>query len=203
MPKPKWSEDDPEYIQYVADRIETILTEIDENRKVPDTKEIERWHRVIYSPVAKDRSVVGRVRQLDRRAPLLGKDVAVGKHPGVTSAAVPQVMGNFSSELKKRVEGLDGQWDQLCDAEQFEQIVALVAWAHGQFVRIHPFHDGNGRMARLLANSLLLRYGIPYNFPIKPRPLGAYGIAAEASMTGDHSRMQEFLAREITLNQII
>ncbi len=32
---------------------------------------------------------------------------------------------------------------------------------HQAFVRIHPFCDGNGRMARLLANLPLLRVGLP------------------------------------------
>lgn len=35
------------------------------------------------------------------------------------------------------------------------------AKAHLSFVSIHPFFDGNGRMARLLANFPLLRYGFP------------------------------------------
>ncbi len=35
------------------------------------------------------------------------------------------------------------------------------AWAHLAFVRIHPFFDGNGRLARLIANLPLLRSGYP------------------------------------------
>ena len=37
----------------------------------------------------------------------------------------------------------------------------LAALAHLQFVRIHPFRDGNGRMARLLMNFLLMKNGFP------------------------------------------
>ncbi len=33
--------------------------------------------------------------------------------------------------------------------------------AHTWFVQIHPFADGNGRVARLLMNVLLRRFGIP------------------------------------------
>jgi Fic family protein len=32
---------------------------------------------------------------------------------------------------------------------------------HTSFVRIHPFYDGNGRVARLIANMALLRSGLP------------------------------------------
>jgi len=37
----------------------------------------------------------------------------------------------------------------------------VYAWAHLSFVRIHPFFDGNGRIARLIANLPLLKCGWP------------------------------------------
>ncbi|MDD3276426.1 MAG: Fic family protein [Kiritimatiellales bacterium] len=39
--------------------------------------------------------------------------------------------------------------------------VNVYAWAHLSFVRIHPFFDGNGRVARLIANLPLLKGGQP------------------------------------------
>ena len=40
-----------------------------------------------------------------------------------------------------------------------EHPVIVAATFHCQFVRIHPFDDGNGRMARLLMNLILIRHG--------------------------------------------
>ena len=40
-----------------------------------------------------------------------------------------------------------------------EHPVIVAATLHCQFVRIHPFDDGNGRMARLLMNLILIRHG--------------------------------------------
>ncbi|MFD1403006.1 Fic family protein [Robinsoniella peoriensis] len=37
--------------------------------------------------------------------------------------------------------------------------IELAAWTHAEFVRIHPFLDGNGRTARLIMNYQLLRNG--------------------------------------------
>jgi len=37
----------------------------------------------------------------------------------------------------------------------------LAALVHLKFVRIHPFRDGNGRMARLLMNFILMKNGYP------------------------------------------
>lgn len=37
--------------------------------------------------------------------------------------------------------------------------IELAAWTHAEFVRIHPFIDGNGRTARLIMNYQLMRNG--------------------------------------------
>ncbi len=42
-----------------------------------------------------------------------------------------------------------------------DEAIDAYSWVHMVFVRIHPFFDGNGRMARLLANVPVLRSGFP------------------------------------------
>ena len=37
--------------------------------------------------------------------------------------------------------------------------IELAAWTHAEFVRIHPFTDGNGRTARLIMNYQLMKNG--------------------------------------------
>ena len=44
--------------------------------------------------------------------------------------------------------------ENACDA------VELAAWTHVEFVKIHPFPDGNGRICRLLMNYQLMRKGL-------------------------------------------
>jgi Fic family protein len=39
--------------------------------------------------------------------------------------------------------------------------VETAALCHYRYIRIHPFEDGNGRIARLLVNYILLRHGFP------------------------------------------
>ncbi|MFI3141946.1 MAG: Fic family protein [Clostridia bacterium] len=39
--------------------------------------------------------------------------------------------------------------------------IELAAWTHAEFVRIHPFIDGNGRTSRLIMNYQLMAYGYP------------------------------------------
>ena len=52
------------------------------------------------------------------------------------------------------------QFSQLHPTSKDEAIVAY-AESHLSFVSIHPFYDGNGRMARLLSNFPVLQSGFP------------------------------------------
>ena len=40
-----------------------------------------------------------------------------------------------------------------------EHPIILATTFHYRFVRFHPFDDGNGRMARLLLNMVLIKHG--------------------------------------------
>ncbi|MBW7850219.1 MAG: Fic family protein [Rhodospirillales bacterium] len=42
-----------------------------------------------------------------------------------------------------------------------ENAITVATAAHSWFVTIHPFIDGNGRVARLILNLILMRYGFP------------------------------------------
>ena len=48
--------------------------------------------------------------------------------------------------------------------------IYLSAWTHAEFVKIHPFVDGNGRTARLLMNYQLMQDGfLPVSIPKEDR----------------------------------
>ena len=47
-------------------------------------------------------------------------------------------------------------------ADTAEDPFVLAAWLSYEFVSIHPFEDGNGRMCRLLLNMALLTHGVPF-----------------------------------------
>lgn len=79
------------------------------------------------------------------------------------------------------------------DVPQLRAVVTLAAVLHGEWVRIHPYANGNGRVARVWSNWVAVRYGLPPFVRIKPRPDGLlYGRVALASMgrppdfVGDH-----------------
>ena len=51
--------------------------------------------------------------------------------------------------------------------DEGEHPIIMAATFHYRFVRIHPFDDGNGRMARLLMNMILMKHG--YTVALIPR----------------------------------
>ena len=71
---------------------------------------------------------------------------------------------NFSSP--DDVPILMAQWlnklnDYLAQSLDVESVLQAYTALHIAFVWIHPFADGNGRMARLLANLVILKTGLP------------------------------------------
>jgi len=53
------------------------------------------------------------------------------------------------------------EWHQQQEAKADSHPVLHAAAFHHRFVSIHPFDDGNGRMARILMNLILMRAGFP------------------------------------------
>ena len=74
--------------------------------------------------------------------------------------------------------------------------VELAAKFHAKFVTIHPFADGNGRMARLLMNYILQLSGFPFtDIPFSKRD--AYFETQEAAHFGNYKKFVLFLVEEI------
>ena len=73
--------------------------------------------------------------------------------------------------------------------------VELAAKFHTKFTSIHPFADGNGRMARLLMNYILQTNGIPFtNIPLRRR--SAYMKTQAAGNKSDLKPFTLFLVEE-------
>lgn len=88
-----------------------------------------------------------------------------------------------------------------------EQMGALLRWydgarqhpvlraiqLHVDFVKIHPFADGNGRMARLLLNLELIKAGYPAIVLPVQRRLAYYEALDAAHLDGDLSQFTALL----------
>jgi fido (protein-threonine AMPylation protein) len=198
-----WNEDDPRDAAVITQNLAHVLRQISleaRRRRSPTVSMVQDWHRRIYKGVSLPvRYYAGEVRDSDTRFPeLYGYEVKVGRQRGVDSKLVPLQLAGFEAAMEKAVAVLDpviSAGRSPDDAAQLRSVLTLCAYAHGEWVRIHPFANGNGRTARLWANWCVLRYGVPPFVRLKPRPEGnLYATASALSMRGDHEAMVAVLA---------
>lgn len=80
-----------------------------------------------------------------------------------------------------------------CAFDNTEQVIKALAVTHCELVLIHPFRDGNGRTARLLASLMALQAGLPLlDFSgIEGRTRKAYFAAVQASMGRNYEPMNK------------
>lgn len=107
------------------------------NTKKPLTIALmKKWHKELFEHT-KD-SLAGKIRT---------KNVRVAGYKAPHYADLTYLLNEFIDwykENKKKMNGLE-----------------LAAMTHLKFVKIHPFEDGNGRIARLLLNYVLNNNGYP------------------------------------------
>jgi hypothetical protein len=181
---PNWGEDSPQLRKNLAE----VLAEIAggaERRETPALEWARRWQSLfLRSLEVPDTRYVGAFRG---EAGLENVQVSVGTNYGVSSTNVARELQRFEATLKTLVAELDAlvPVGHEPDADQLAAMLDLCAWAHAEWVRIHPFANGNGRTARLWANSLAMRYGLPPFVQLRPRPNAGYGDAGAKAMQGE------------------
>ncbi len=198
MPVP-WNSDDPRDLPVIEANLRSVLTAIVEGspvRVLPPIAIAQQWHRLVLHQVRLPvQYYAGEFRGSDPAVyPGLSEyEVVVGQTRGVPAAEVSDELCWFEISVRRAVEALD----QLVPigtapegSDTLHSVLTLCASTHGEWIRIHPFANGNGRVARLWANWCALRYGLPPFIRLLPRPAGSsYAAAAASSMLGDHRAM--------------
>lgn len=101
------------------------------------------------------------------------------------AAQVPRLMDELESKFLKVYTP--------CISGDREAVIDTIAIVHAELVLIHPFRDGNGRLARLLSSLMALQAGLPLlDFSgVRGRARDAYFSAVQASMGRDYEPMRE------------
>ncbi len=208
QPGEPWNEDDPHDLPRIRDNISEVLAVLRQqaaDRPAVNLNTIRQWHERLYRgctvPVP---GYVSHFRGDPTVPELVGYEVAIGSLPdgspervGVWSTWLADELSSFEAEFKTGLAHVDRLVPPLqrpsTDAD-LGAVLALAAGGHGEWIRLHPFANGNGRLARLLVAFVCLRYSLPVFLNVKPRPYDpTYAIAARASMglppdfTGDHA----------------
>ena len=197
---PDWDEDSPQLRANLTQILEEIAAAA-EQREKPAVEAARLWHAIaMRSLEVRDARWVGAFRG----EPGLHIAVRVGENYGVDPENVGEALKEFEAKLQRLVAELDAVLPpgDGPNGDQLAAIIDLCAWAHSEWVRIHPFANGNGRTARLWANSLAMRYGLPPFIRLRPRPNASDGQAGAKAMQGDwkptatvfHRLLEDFLA---------
>lgn len=111
-------------------------------------------------------------------------NVSKGNFHFATAAHVPNLMDAFERGPLRELTP--------CKFGTLEEIARALAVVHTELVLIHPFREGNGRVARLLSILMGLQAGLPpLDFSgILSRKKKEYITAVQAGMDRDYSPME-------------
>jgi len=128
--------------------------------EAPTADMVLGWHRKMVDGILiPDDAYRGAFRGSAHPA-LLDYEATVGGLPTTRACEVAAEVDNLISELQDRVlalDELDSQGDpDVLTAAFVEAVLDTAAWLHGEWIRIHPFVNGNGR-TRANVGSLALQ----------------------------------------------
>lgn len=156
--------------------------------------DIRSWHLKLFSAIVPVHYYAGNYRSDDPRHPCLNIDVQVGGRPGAPYRLVPEMMRQFSGKMSDNTVATDGFVARSRgDIERSKAAIQLAAVCAGRLIQIHPFINGNGRVARLLMCFFLNRYGLKMPFFALGRPPLDYPSASAACMIGDFIPLFKYL----------
>ena len=72
--------------------------------------------------------------------------------------------------------------------------IELASWTHAEFVKIHPFVDGNGRTSRLIMNYQLMKHGFLPISVNKEDKLDYFNFLEEYAVNGNLELFADFIA---------
>jgi hypothetical protein len=214
MTAPSWQDDNPNNLPLIQSNATQLISELHASageRSMPTREELCRWHAGLYAgcdvPVA---GYVGHFRGDPAIGELVDYEVGLGaplkdgnlEKMGVWANRVNEEMTAVLAGLHAVFAELDAQLpvgQPPSTADEILQVISFAALAHGECLRVHPFANGNGRIARLLVAFVCLRYAVPMFLHIKPRPEGEDYVRASRDSMG---RPPDFVGNHTTTTAV-
>jgi hypothetical protein len=179
-----WDEDSPR----LRGNLAKVLRQIRDGairRDMPTVESARQWQQDTMEGLdVPTPEYVGRFRGEDG---IESVRVWIDAAEGIGPKKVAVELKEFERRLKRTLSALDKLYPSgaALDADGLSAVIDLAAWAHAEWVRIHPFANGNGRTARVWANAVFMRYGLDPAVRLHPRPNGGYAAASAGAMRGD------------------
>jgi Fic family protein len=113
---------------------------------------IKHLHKELLKYVKKDRHHLGEYKKSENKVVAYDEK---GKPIGVIFEPTPPYL------VAKEMQELIGWTKNALEEKKINPLVIIGNFLV-EFLQIHPFQDGNGRLSRILTNLLLLQYGFSY-----------------------------------------
>ena len=155
---------------------------------------VRTWHATLFQGLVPVDYYAGNFRVVDAAMPCLAVDVEVADPakpgtgiPGTTCHAVASSMVAWERKHEAVIGALVAALPRLSVRQQAVYLATALAAAVGEFIRIHPFLNGNGRTSRLLWGMVLRRFNMAIQVQVGFRPRHPYGEVMHRCMKGDDS----------------
>ncbi|MEP9362943.1 Fic family protein [Nocardioides sp. CN2-186] len=144
----------------------------DAGRRTPFTLDVPReWHTAIHAGCAHvpRPEYIGRYRG-EAAGHIKFYNVDFPPFRGAPHAEVLPRLETLEAQVQHRLETWDAQIPEpdAATLARLNPVIDGLAVIYATWLRIHPFADGNGRSARLLANWVTTRYWQPPILPGRP-----------------------------------
>lgn len=122
--------------------------------------------------------------------PFAGKlrsvNLSKGGFPFAAAKFLPESMSSLEKEILSRLKN---------NYKRREDVIRDIATVHGELLFIHPFREGNGRTARLLANLMSRKAGYEsLKFEnVGKKEFEKYVVAVQSCAKKDYNKMIEFI----------
>jgi cell filamentation protein len=138
---------------------------------------VAEWHRKwlgnLYDWAGQERSV----------------NLSKGGFPFAAAAQIPSLLKEFDRCLARLTP---------CSGMDRDNAIAAIAEVHVEFILIHPFREGNGRIARLLADVMAGQAGLgQLDYTPWEQDKEAYIAAIHTGLDRDYGLMTEWVRRAL------
>ena len=162
-------------LELLADLTEVLLTELEEGQ-ILSSVDLCEWHRRwlgnVYEWAGNYRSV----------------NMSKGDFQFATASLIPNLMNTFEQNVLVPMACNKSMSD--------EHVVESLAAIHIEFILLHPFREGNGRLSRLLAMIMALQAGRPIlDFSWLDKHKKEYFLAIQAGL--DNAEPMKAVFRQV------
>ena len=145
------------------------------------SEDIKTWHRRwlgnVYEWAGDERAV----------------NMSKGDFHFAAAAQIPQLLNKFESDYLNRYTP--------CTDLSDDELIEAIAIVHIEFILIHPFREGNGRLSRLLADVMAVQAGLqPLDYSSWDENKNEYFAAIQQGVNMNYEPMKKWVGRAFEEN---